>query len=152
MSFEELVAAILSVSVDFPLSLLLLIGSVASASFFIPLFSEDWTEDCDSKTFPSAGLSSKALLALSLVLPVTDDGFVIDVDATASAVLLLLVASAALMLVVAEAGCAGSGATARSRFEEVAGAPALDLFRFVFLEDDIVVSYSNSVVIMCIFC
>ena len=58
--------------------------------------------------------------------------------------------SAAAVLLLEVASCAGSVATARSLVEEVAGAPALDLLRFVFLEDDMVVNYAEAVITMCV--
>jgi hypothetical protein len=147
-SAVELVAAMLSFPVEFPLPLVVLICSATCASIFVSPFSADCFKDRDSKFVPSFGISSEAL-PLSVPLSITFDAVVIDFDG--SALLILSLAPETLVFEVA-AFCAGSGTTARSRVEEVAGTAALDLLRFVVLEDDIVVSYSNAVVIMCRFC
>ena len=135
-------AATLSVSADLPF----LIGSSTFVSFFVLPFSADCFE---SKIFPSPKTLSEALTSVSLPLSVAVAVVVvvIDVDGAASSFL----SSSSAVLLPSVSVRAGSSAAARSRVEEVAGAPALDLFRFVVLEDDIVVVYFNAVVIMCIF-
>lgn len=90
-----------------------------------------------------------------VVLPQSDAGAVSDTMARWELLLLLMLsggaaASEASVASVRMLSCADSGPTARCRVEEVAGAPALDLLRFVFLVNDIVVDYPKRVVTMCV--